>query len=48
MQAWFPSETEHALQSQCWFLSAIIPFWLLHQSIVAGVERLPTRSRKGP
>ena len=44
MQAWLPSETEHALQSQCWFLSAMIPFWLVHQSVVSFVERLPTRA----
>jgi len=44
LQAWLPSETEHALQSQCWFLSAIVPFWLLHQSIVTFVDRLPTRA----
>ena len=44
MQAWLPSETEHAVQSQCWFLSAIIPFWLMHQSIVSFVDRLPTRA----
>jgi len=30
LQSWFPSETEHSLQSQCWFLSSIVPFWYLH------------------
>lgn len=44
IQSWLPSETEYALQSQCWFLSAIIPFWLLHQSILTKVERLSTHS----
>ena len=43
MQAWFPAETEHALQTQCWFLSAMIPFWLLHERIVSNVERIDTR-----
>jgi len=28
MQAWVPWLTEDALQSHCWFLSCLVPFWL--------------------
>jgi len=30
LQAWIPSLTENVYQNQCWFLSCIIPYWLLH------------------
>uniref|UniRef100_A0A7S1U4U0 Acyltransferase 3 domain-containing protein n=1 Tax=Phaeomonas parva TaxID=124430 RepID=A0A7S1U4U0_9STRA len=31
MQSWFPSITEKLPQLHCWFLSALVPFWLLFQ-----------------
>jgi hypothetical protein len=33
VQAWWPGFTEHALQSHCWFLSAMVVYWLLFRPL---------------
>jgi len=30
LQAWFPTMTENSYQTHCWFVSCIVPYWLLH------------------
>jgi len=43
LQSWFPSETEHSLQSQCWFLSSIVPFWYMHNTTLKRLLLLDTK-----
>jgi peptidoglycan/LPS O-acetylase OafA/YrhL len=43
MQAWIPTITENAFQTQCWFLSAILPLWFCHQTFVKFL--IPLRER---
>jgi peptidoglycan/LPS O-acetylase OafA/YrhL len=38
LQAWIPTVTEHVYQTQCWFLSAIIPLWIIHEMVLERVK----------
>ena len=40
LQAWLPSETESSLLPHTWFLSAIVPYWALHDTMLHLVCRL--------
>lgn len=40
LQAWFPNHTEHVFQIQCWFLSCIVPYWFLHNSMYRWVKKM--------
>jgi len=44
LQAWMPSEAEHALQPHCWFLSSILPYWFLHSKCLSILDARTTRS----
>ncbi len=38
-QAWVPTVTEHVYQTHCWFLSAIIPLWMVHEVVLERIKR---------
>ena len=45
-QSWLPWTSEDTVQSHCWFLSALVPYWLLFDLLfrkgVLRLTRLPT------
>jgi peptidoglycan/LPS O-acetylase OafA/YrhL len=40
LQAWIPRLTERVLQPQCWFLSCIVPYWMLHNMLYKKISVL--------
>jgi len=40
VQAWWPGWTEQALQTHCWFLSAMVVFWLLFKPLSRCLQNL--------
>jgi len=43
LQAWIPSLTERVLQPQCWFLSCIVSYWMLHNILYKKISVLSMR-----
>ena len=43
LQAWIPTFTERVLQPQCWFLSCIVPYWMLHNMLYRKISVLSMR-----
>ena len=43
VQSWFPTVTEHVLQAHCWFLSCIVPYWLVHNATYRFMKSRPTK-----
>eukprot|EP00122_Pirum_gemmata_P008827 Pgem_evm1s8146 len=41
LQAWIPSLTETVYQNHCWFLSAIVPYWALHNVAYRTLRKIP-------
>lgn len=44
LQAWLPNVTEFVMQPHCWFLSCIIPFWMLHNETYRFSKKWSTKS----